>query len=161
VEPGLSIIEKTMILVESPFFKGVTTEETARVAARLSELHFQEAEPVPYGDGIFLVLEGAVELVLGNQVVRTVVRGDGFGLGSALGVEELSEYSGRARGHTHCLFMTREDFQEVLVEHPEVTVALLRQMFLNNLELHHEVLRLSGGPSTPGAATDGPSEGRG
>jgi CRP-like cAMP-binding protein len=109
---------------------------------------------VPYGDGLFLVVEGAVELILENQIVRSVVRGDGFGLGSALGVDELAGFSGRARADTHCLFMTREDFLEVLTEFPEVTIALLKQMFVSNVELHHEVLRLSGlrsaGTSEPG-----------
>jgi CRP-like cAMP-binding protein len=158
VDAALSIIEKTMALLESPYFKGLTTEEAARVAARTSELYFEEGDDVPYGEGSYLVLEGAVDLLLEDYVAHVVARGDGFGLGSVLGVKELGRFSGRARAGTHCLFMTREDFLEVLNEHPEVTVALLKQMFRDNVELHQEIVRLGGHPPGlgPAVGTPGP-----
>jgi len=145
VEPTFSIIEKTMILVESPFFRGLTTEEAARIAARASESRFEEGEPVPYGEGFFYILEGAVDLELGNQVVHRVVPGDGFGMGSALGIQEVHELAGRAHPGTRCLFLPREEFLEVLLEHPEVAVALLKQLLIDNLDLHQQLIRATGG----------------
>lgn len=129
--------------MESNTFPGLTTEEVARIAARTTEVHVDAGQPLDYERGIHFLLEGEVEVLLNGRVIRTLQRGEGIGLASALGVEEREGFASRAVQHSHLLAMTRDDLQDVMVEFPEVAIALLKDAMTNVLKLHRRIEELS------------------
>ena len=121
--------------MESSFFRGLTSEDYARIASRTTEVHLGTGDELDYERGIYLLIEGVVEVLFDGKVVRRLKPGEGIGLASALGLEERRGFSARAAEHSHLMAMTSEDFNDVLTEYPEVAIALLRDTMRTVLQL--------------------------
>jgi CRP-like cAMP-binding protein len=149
-ESRLSIIEKALILLESEYFRGMTSEEVARVAARTVEVHHDAGQPIDITTGLSMILHGSAEVRYNGVRVRSLGPGDGIGLGSALGVPERKGFSVYAVEHCHTLAMPAEDFLETMTEFPEVAIGLLRQLMRTILLLSQELEAVRS--ATPGSA---------
>ena len=72
----LTLIEKTVHMKSSDVFSAIPTEPLAQLAARANEVMLDRGETVfREGDddqGVFIVIEGVVELRKGNEVVRVL-----------------------------------------------------------------------------------------
>jgi len=75
----LTLIEKTVHMKSSDVFRAIPTEPLAQLAARAKEVMLDRGETVfREGDddqGVFIVIEGVVELRKGNAVVRVLGSG--------------------------------------------------------------------------------------
>jgi CRP-like cAMP-binding protein len=130
--------------MNSGFFSGLSTEEMARIATRSVEVHVEAGQPIDYELGIHLLIEGKVEVTLNGKVIRVIAPGEGLGLASVLGLEERTGFAARAAEHAHLLSMSKEDFNDVLTEFPEVAIALLKDNMRQLLTLFRRVQELTG-----------------
>jgi CRP-like cAMP-binding protein len=153
-ESRLSIIEKALILLESEYFKGMTSEEVARVAARTVEVHHDAGQTIDISTGLSMILHGSAEVRYNGARVRSLGPGDGIGLGSALGIPERKGFTVVAVDHCHTLAMPAEDFLETMTEFPEVAIGLLRQLMRTILLLSQE-LEAARSAAAGGAAAAG------
>src|SRR5207249_414529 len=142
------------------------------IAARAAEIYAEPREILFHeGDdsrGVFIVVEGRVELKKREAVVLEMNPGSTYGEFIA-GSDERHGYTGAAAIETHLLNIQHEDVVEVMLDYPEFALALVRvhAQRVNHLtqrmvELEEEIKSLSEalgrGVSTPPPAQAGGAE---
>src|SRR5262245_15732288 len=125
----LTLIEKTVWLKSTEVFGAIPTEPLAQLAARATEVHVDRGDTVfREGDddqGVFVVVEGALELRKGDAAVR--VLGSGAVYGELFLQESGShQYTAVAREDAHVLNLGRNDVFDALLEYPEFGVAVVQ-----------------------------------
>ncbi len=125
VTPG----RRSELLAGARLFDGVDAAGMDRIAALAVEVDFPPdhviARQGEIGTGFFVVVDGTVRVIRDGEPVATLGPGDFFG--------ELSVLDGRPRiaqvvadGPVRCLALASWDFESVLLEEPQVAVAILR-----------------------------------
>ena len=150
----LTLIEKTVCMKSSEVFGAIPTEPLAQLAARASEMHVDRGETVfREGDddqGVFIVVEGVVELRKGDAVVRVLrsgtVHGELF-----LQESESHQYTAIAREDAHVLNLGRHDVFDALLEYPEFGVAMVQDLALRHHKLTERVIELEQQLASPAA----------
>jgi CRP-like cAMP-binding protein len=146
----MSIVERALHLMEIDVFQALGTEQVARIAANTTERHFEAGTLIPNPEtGMFLVLEGRIELLVEGNVVRQFTPGMSFGLSALLGSGGALETQARSAEATHALFLPKEDFLDTVNDHPEVAVALLKRLSQMILDLLRRVEMLERQVSVP------------
>jgi CRP-like cAMP-binding protein len=141
----LTLIEKTMCMKSSEVFGAIPTEPLAQLAARANEMRVDRGETLfREGDddqGVFLVVEGVVELSKGGAVVRVLRSGTVHG---ELFLQESGshQYTAIAREDAHLLNLGRTDVFDALLEFPEVGVAMVQDLALRHHKLTERVIEL-------------------
>ena len=155
------------ILARTPVFTGLPRRLLARLAVQLfeksygpGEIVFREGDP---GKGLFVILEGEVEIVRetaqGEQRVAT------FGPSTAFGemalIDDLPRSAtARASGPTHLLILYRSHF-ETLVEGDKAVALVVMHNLLRTLAGYVRAMtvtrpaRVEPAPALPGAAAAG------
>ena len=145
VAETLTLIEKTVHLKSSEVFHAIPTEPLAQLAARANELQLDGGQTVfREGDddqGVFIVIEGVIELRKGDAVVRVLrsgtVHGELF-----LQESESHQYTAIAREDARVLNLGRNDVFDALLEYPEFGVAMVQDLALRHHKLAERVLEL-------------------
>jgi CRP/FNR family transcriptional regulator, cyclic AMP receptor protein len=125
-----------MVLRKAPLFASLTEQEMHAIASRLRKKHFQQGELL-FGEGdscrgLFVVTTGKVRLFKLSPAGREQVLGV-RGPGSSLGEPAIldgSNYpaSASALEDAEVFFISREDFQNVCREHPEVVLKVIAEV---------------------------------
>jgi CRP-like cAMP-binding protein len=145
VAETLTLIEKTVHLKSSEVFHAIPTEPLAQLAARANELQLDGGQTVfREGDddqGVFIVIEGVIELRKGDAVVRVLrsgtVHGELF-----LQESESHQYTAIAREDARVLNLGRSDVFDALLEYPEFGVAIVQDLALRHHKLAERVMAL-------------------
>lgn len=117
------------LLAACPLFTGIGADELQMVAETASEVEFPAGAVIArageIGTGFFIVVDGRVRVVRDGQVIATLGPGEFFG--------ELSVLDGQPRNAqvsaevpTRCLALPTWEFERVLLEHPQLALAILR-----------------------------------
>jgi CRP-like cAMP-binding protein len=155
-EPMLSIIERAILLMQIDVFSDLSSEQVARIAAHTSEHRFEAGEALPmFEKGMFYVVDGRIEMLVGDSVVRQSGKGSTFGLAALLGPDKAQSSQARAAESSHVLFLPKEDFMDTVYENPEVAVALLRRLSEMILDLLRQVETLERQVSVPAGTAGG------
>lgn len=120
---------RTELLASTPLFAGVDADGLARIAERTVEVDFPAGHVIArqgeVGTGFFVIASGGARVIRDGRTVTTLGPGDFFG--------ELSVLDGQPRnaqvvadGPTTCHALASWDFEAVIVEHPQVALAVLR-----------------------------------
>jgi CRP-like cAMP-binding protein len=145
VADTLTLIEKTVHLKSSVVFQAIPTEPLAQLAARANELQLDGGQIVfREGDddqGVFIVIEGVIELRRGDVVVRVLTSGTVHG-GLFLQESESHQYTAVAREDTRLLNLGRNDVFEALLEYPEFGMAMVQDLALRHHRLAERVMEL-------------------
>lgn len=145
VAETLTLIEKTVHLKSSEVFHAIPTEPLAQLAARANELLLDGGQTVfREGDadqGVFIVIEGTIELRKGDAVVRVLQRGTVHGE-LFLQESESHQYTAIAREDTRVLNLGRNDVFDALLEYPEFGMAMVQDLALRHHKLAERVLEL-------------------
>ena len=165
----LTLIEKTVHMKSSDVFSAIPTEPLAQLAARANEVMLDRGETLfREGDddqGVFIVIEGVVELRKGNAVVRVLRSGTVHG---ELFLQESGshQYTAVAREDARVLNLGRNDVFDALLEYPEFGIAMVQDLALRHHTLTERVselekqLALRGAPTgqrTSGEITERPA----
>lgn len=125
----LTADRKSELLSTARLFDGVDAAGMDRIAAAAVQIEVPAGHVIArqgeIGTGFFVVIEGAARVVRDGETVATIGPGDFFG--------ELSVLDGRPRTAqviatvpTTCLALASWDFEAVLLDQPQVTLAILR-----------------------------------
>jgi len=117
------------LLASCRLFHGVTAEHLAAVAESAAEVDYPAGAVIvrqgEIGTGFFIVADGSVRVVRDGRTIATLGPGEFFG--------ELSVLDGGPRvaqvvadEPTRCLALASWDFERVLLDHPALTLAILR-----------------------------------
>ncbi|HEV7604209.1 MAG TPA: cyclic nucleotide-binding domain-containing protein [Candidatus Limnocylindrales bacterium] len=125
----LTADRKSELLSMAGLFDGVDAAGMDRIAAAAVQIDVPAGHVIArqgeIGTGFFVVIEGAARVVRDGDTVATIGPGDFFG--------ELSVLDRRPRTAqviatvpTTCLALASWDFEAVLLDQPQVTLAILR-----------------------------------
>jgi CRP-like cAMP-binding protein len=154
VAETLTLIEKTVHMKSSDVFRAIPTEPLAQLAARAHEVQVDRGEMVfREGDddqGVFIVIEGVVELRKGNAVVRVLESGTVHG---ELFLQESGthQYTAVVREDARVLNLGRNDVFDALLEYPEFGVAMVQDLALRHHTLTERVIELEKQLASPRA----------
>ena len=152
----LTLIEKTVHMKSSEVFSAIPTEPLAQLAARASEVMLDRGQTLLHeGDddlGVFLVIEGVVELRKGNAVVRVLQSGTVHG---ELFLQESGahQYTVVAREDARVLNLGRNDVFDAFLEYPEFGIAIVQDLARRHHTLTERVSELEKQLALPGAPT--------
>jgi len=152
----LTLIEKTVHMKSSDVFSAIPTEPLAQLAARANEVMFDRGETVfREGDddqGVFIVIEGVVELRKGNAVVRVLRSGTVHG---ELFLKESGahQYTAVVREDARVLNLGRNDVFDAFLEYPEFGIAMVQDLALRHHTLTERVSELEKQLALPVART--------
>jgi CRP-like cAMP-binding protein len=152
----LTLIEKTVHMKASDVFSAIPTEPLAQLAARANEVMLDRGETLfREGDddqGVFIVIEGVVELRKGNAVVRVLQSGTVHG---ELFLQESGshQYTAVAREDARVLNLGRNDVFDAFLEYPEFGIAMVQDLARRHHTLTERVSELEKQSALPGAPT--------
>jgi CRP-like cAMP-binding protein len=152
----LTLIEKTVHMKSSDVFSAIPTEPLAQLAARANEVMLDRGETLfREGDddqGVFIVIEGVVELRKGNAVVRVLQSGTVHG---ELFLQESGphQYTAVAREDARVLNLGRNDVFDAFLEYPEFGIAMVQDLARRHHMLTERVSELEKQSALPGAPT--------
>jgi CRP-like cAMP-binding protein len=125
----LSTIERVLFLKSVELFSQVPGEDLAQVALIASEELrdmgddvFLEGDP---GDSLYLVLEGKVRVHSGGKTISELGARECFGEMAILDAAPRSA-SVTAISDTSLLKVSREDFQDIMAEKPQIASGIIR-----------------------------------
>lgn len=135
IEDTLTVIQRTLFLLEVDQFKQVASDEIAAMAAQMTEMRFAAGETV-FQDGdvegrLYFVVEGELEHERNGIVVRSTKRGTSAGLFVLLGLP--ADETVRASQDTHVVSLAREDFIDALSDSPAFAVGVIRGLAMTLL----------------------------
>ncbi len=125
----LTVIEKVLFLKDIDFFRNTATDDLAHVASITEEVRYEaDSEVFKQGsvsDAMYLVVQGRVRLIHGNQEVQIAEPKNVFGMWALFDDEPRIV---TAQTIEACIFLKleRDDFFELLSDHPKITQALLK-----------------------------------
>jgi CRP-like cAMP-binding protein len=130
------------LLAGCPLFHGVGAENLAAVSDRAAEVDFPAGRVIArqgeIGTGFFIVIDGRVRVVRDNETLATLGPGDFFG---ELSVLDRMPRTAQvvAEVPTRCLALASWDFEQVLLDHPALALAILRGLAgrLRSVTEHH------------------------
>jgi CRP/FNR family transcriptional regulator len=160
----LTLVEKTVCMKATEVFGAIPTEPLAQLAARANEMHFDRGETVfREGDddqGVFIILDGVIELRKGDAVVRLLASGTVHGE-LFLQESEAHQYTAVAREDTHVLNLGRSDVFDALLEYPEFGVAMVQDLALRHHRLTERVIELEQRLAASGTRSEVPGDSEG
>ena len=128
----LTIVEKTVFLMEFELFKNMETEQVARIASLAREQRLDEGECIfrenEPAEAAFLVVGGAVRITRDGETLREVTKNGGFGLLEVVAPGHAYSVCAQAVERTHVLTFSREDVLYAVGEYPKFAIGLIRSM---------------------------------
>jgi CRP-like cAMP-binding protein len=116
-------------LAQLALFADLTPMQVEAIAHSFDESVFQADERVLRrglsGGNFYVILEGGARVVVGDQVLRTLGRGDFFGEIAAL-TGETPSADVVAETILRCLVIPLQELERLLLERPQVMLRLLR-----------------------------------
>ncbi|HWB84730.1 MAG TPA: cyclic nucleotide-binding domain-containing protein [Bryobacteraceae bacterium] len=123
----LNIVEKVIALEGVELFHNLTPEHLAWIASVAREVRFPPNKlvlaPSQPLEALYVIIDGAVELSRGSEVLHTAHQNDVLGAW-ALFDEEPLPVTARTVEDARLLRIGREEFYDLLADHGEITSAI-------------------------------------
>ena len=133
---------RTELLAGCPLFQGVDATHLEAVGDKATEVDFPAGRVIArqgeIGTGFFIVVDGRVKVIRDNEVLAELGPGDFFGELSVL--DRLPRVAQVVAAEpTRCLALASWDFEQVLLDHPALALAILRGLAgrLRSVTEHH------------------------
>ena len=120
---------RSELLAACPLFKGIDAQGLAALAEMATPVEFPAGHVIArqgdIGTGFFVIIQGAVRVVRDGEAVARLGPGEFFGELSVL--DRLPRNATvSAEVATTCLALASWDFDQVLLDQPALTLAILR-----------------------------------
>jgi CRP/FNR family cyclic AMP-dependent transcriptional regulator len=126
---ALSNQEKRALLEQVPLFRDCSVEALDQLAQVTAEVRFPSAAPIvqqgQVGNGLYVVVEGGVRIVGGNEELARLGARDFFGELSVIDQQPRAA-TAYAIGETTCLALASWDLMAVLEHEPQMALNLLK-----------------------------------
>jgi CRP/FNR family cyclic AMP-dependent transcriptional regulator len=114
-----------------PLFRGLDPDQLTAVAETATEIDVPAGRVIArqgeIGTGFFIIVEGHVRVVRDAKTLATLGPGEFFGELSVLDrLPRVAQVV--ATSPTRCLAVASWDFERVLLEHPALALAILREL---------------------------------
>jgi CRP-like cAMP-binding protein len=123
----LNIIEKVIALEAVDLLKNLSPDQLARIASIAKEVALAPGRTVieagSQQDALFVVLDGAVDIVRGSEVLHTARQNEVIGAWSLFDPEPMS-LTARTSEDTRLLRIARDDFYDLLSDNMEITASI-------------------------------------
>lgn len=133
---------RTELLAGCPLFQGVEGDHLAAVGDKATEVEYSTGRVIArqgeIGTGFFIVVDGRVKVVRDGEVLALLGPGEFFGELSVLDrLPRVAQVV--ADAPTRCLALASWDFEQVLLDHPALALAILRGLAgrLRSVTEHH------------------------
>ena len=118
-------------LEQMPLFRGVDRKELQRIAEAFDDATYLAGHGIltegMAGPEFFIILDGSASVVIDDEVVATLQRGDFFGEVAALDGGPRTA-SVRAETQLRCVTLPVNGLRQFLLEHPVVAVNLVPEI---------------------------------
>ena len=125
----LSTVEKVLFLKSIELFSQIPGEDLAQVAVIATEEMRERGEEIfaegEDGDALYLVLDGKVRVHRNDKVIAELGERECFGEMALLDASPRSA-TVTSLEESHLLKISREDFQEILTEKPEIAMGIIK-----------------------------------
>ena len=127
----LTIIEKVLLLQNIDLFSNVTTEQLSFLAVLAREMPadagyvIYREEDAP--DGLYVVVSGLIAMERGGEEIERMGQNSSFGAW-ALVDDQTRLTTAKAVENSLLLFVSRDDFYEVLADHVDIIQALFKHL---------------------------------
>lgn len=125
----LSTVEKVLFLKSIDLFSQIPGEDLAAIALISTEERRDNADEIfaegEAGDALYMVIDGRVRVHRADRVIAELGERECFG---EMGVLDAAPRSASvtALQDTNLLKITREDFQEIMTEKPEIAQGVVK-----------------------------------
>ena len=125
----LSTVEKVLFLKSIDLFSQIPGEDLAQIAVIATEETRDRGEEIfsegEDGDALYLVLDGKVRVHREDRVIAELGERECFGEMAILDASPRSA-TVTAVEDSHLLKISREDFQEIVTEKPEIAMGIIK-----------------------------------
>jgi CRP-like cAMP-binding protein len=125
----LTTVEKVLFLKSIDLFSQIPGEDLAAVALISTEEQREQGDEIfaegEAGDALYLVIDGKVRVHKGDRVIAELGERECFGEMAILDAAPRSA-TVTSVTDTSLLKITREDFQEILTEKPEIAQGIIQ-----------------------------------
>ena len=125
----LSTVEKVLFLKSIDLFSQIPGEDLAQVALISTEETREPGEEIfaegESGDALYMVLDGKVRVHKNDRVIAELGERECFGEMAILDAAPRSA-TVTAVHDTNLLKISREDFQEIMAEKPEIALGIIK-----------------------------------
>ena len=125
----LSTVEKVLFLKSIDLFSQIPGEDLAQIALISSEETRDQGDEVfaegEAGDALYLVVDGKVRVHKQDRVIAELGERECFGEMAILDAAPRSA-TVTATSESNLLKITREDFQEIMSEKPEIAMGIIK-----------------------------------
>jgi CRP-like cAMP-binding protein len=126
--PELNIVEKVIALEGVELMGNLTPEQLARIAAVAQEVKFPPGRVILEAgkplDALYVIVDGAVELLRGGEVIHTARQNDVLGAWALFEEDDPLPVTARTLEDTRLLRIGRDDFYDLLSDNSEITSAI-------------------------------------
>ena len=127
----LTIIERVLLLQNIDLFSQVTSEQLSFFASLADEMTV-EREHVLYRendppDGLYVVVSGQIRMLRGGEEIDRIGVSGSFGAW-ALFDDEPRLTTAEAAEESQLLFVSRDDFYDVLADHVDIVAGLFKHL---------------------------------
>ena len=131
---SFSLLENVIFLKKTALFSNIKTSELRAVASVVEELSFHVGDAIVKendpGDSAYIIKEGRVKIIKKTPDDRSIKLAD-LSAGEFFGEMSLFDDEARsatAHAQTPCILLRlqREDFLDVLAEHPSIAIELIK-----------------------------------
>lgn len=125
----ISTVEKVLFLKSIDLFSQIPGEDLAAVAIISTEERREQGDEVfaegEAGDALYLVIDGKVRVHKQDRVIAGLGERECFGEMAILDAAPRSA-TVTAVNDTNLLKLTREDFQDIMAEKPEIAMGIIK-----------------------------------
>jgi CRP-like cAMP-binding protein len=126
--PELNIVEKVIALEGVELLCNLTPDQLARIGSIAQEVKFppnrmvlEADKPV---DGLYVIVEGSVELARNGEALTTAKQNDVLGAWALFDENDPMPVTARTLEDTRLLRIARDDFYDLLSDNSEITSAI-------------------------------------
>jgi CRP-like cAMP-binding protein len=127
----MTIIERVLLLQNIELFNEVTTEQLSFIAAIAREKAvaagatlYRENDPA---DGLYVVISGAIAAKRGDDLIDRIGPNGSFGIWAFFD-DQPRLTSAEAIEPSQLLFVSRDDFYDVLADHVDIVQNIMKQL---------------------------------
>jgi CRP-like cAMP-binding protein len=126
--PELNIVEKVIALEGVELMANLSPEQLARIAAIAQEVRFASGKTILEAgkplDALFVIVDGAVELLRDGDVIHTARQNEVLGAWALFEEDDPLPVTARTVEDTRLLRIGRDDFYDLLSDNSEITSAI-------------------------------------
>jgi CRP-like cAMP-binding protein len=138
----MTIIERVLLLQNIELFNEVTTEQLSFIAAIGKEMETPAGAALYHendqADGLYVVISGAVVAKRGEDVIERIGPNGSFGIWAFFD-DQPRLTDAIAVDASRLLFVSREDFYDVLADHVDIVQNIMKQLVQRLRRLTAEV----------------------